>query len=194
MFNTLLQVAVGNGTGLPPITVDSLLGDMTVLLVLSAVIVGIAWRTLGKYWDKWRDGEAVTFDRVFVGTAVAAFVGAITPALAIFPQASSIFAGSFGNYGLALSWIITMGWAYGLNEAVNYTYRRVEHKAEAKAILNLREEIPELDRLITEKMEKMADELKKEAQTRKTEEQVSPSPTASTPSSSAAGTEGKHEI
>lgn len=164
---TLLQI--GNGTGLPPITVDSLLGDMTVLIVLSAVIVGIAWRTLGKYWDKWRDGEAVTFDRVFVGTAIAAFVGAITPALAVFPQASAMFASTFGNYGLALSWIITVGWAYGLNESINYTYRRMEHRAEDKAIQNLREQIPELDKLITEKMEKMAEDLKKDTQALKQE-------------------------
>ena len=182
---TLLQV--GNGTGtLPPITVDSLLGDMTVLLVLSAVIVGIAWRTLGKYWDKWRDGEVVSFDRVFVATAVAAFVGAITPALAVFPQASAIFASSFGNYGLALSWIITVGWAYGLNEGLNYSYRRLEHRAEDKAVANLREQIPELDKLITEKMEKMAEELKQGATELKQE--VSKPDTGSSTTG-----EGRHE-
>lgn len=179
---TLLQV--GNGTGLPPITVDALLGDVTVLLVLSACIVGIAWRTLGKYWDKWRDGEAITFDRVFLGTAIAAFVGAITPALAVFPQASAMFASTFGNYGLALSWIITVGWAYGLNESINYTYRRMEHRAEAKAVQNLREQIPELDKLITEKMEKVAEELKQGAKELKEE-------TTTTVSSN---TEGKHEV
>ena|SRR5690349_6109290 len=130
MLNELLQI--GNSTGLPPITVGSLLGDMTVLLVLSAVIVGIAWRTLGKYWDKWRDGEVVTFDRVFVSTAIAAFIGAITPALAVFPAASAIFATSVGSYGIMFAWIITVGWAYGVNEGINYTYKRVEKHAEAK--------------------------------------------------------------
>jgi hypothetical protein len=75
-----------------------------------------------------------------------------------------------------------MGWAYGLNEGLNYTYRRVEHKAEEKAIQNLREDYPELDKLITEKMEKLADDLKKEAQELKQEGQVT------------SGTEGKHEV
>ena len=183
---TLLQV--GNGTGLPPLTVDSLLGDMTVLIVLSAVIVGIAWRTLGKYWDKWRDGEAITFDRVFLGTAITAFVGAITPALAVFPQASAMFASTFGNYGLALSWIITVGWAYGLNEGLNYTYRRMEHRAEEKAVANLREQIPELDKLITEKMEKMAEELKQGAKELKEEVVSKPDSGSSTTTG-----EGRHE-
>lgn len=155
---TLLQV--GNGTGLPPITVDSLLGDMTVLIVLSAVIVGIAWRTLGKYWDKWRDGEAITFDRVFLGTAIAAFVGAITPALAVFPQASAMFASTFGNYGLALSWIITVGWAYGLNESINYTYRRMEHRAEAKVVKDLKEQFPEINKLMEQKVKELAEEIR----------------------------------
>jgi hypothetical protein len=168
MLESILQI-VGNSTGLPPITVGSLLGDMTVLLVLSAVIVGIAWRTLGKYWDKWRDGETVAFDRVFLGTAIAAFIGAITPALAIFPAASSIFATSGGSYGIAFAWIITVGWAYGVNEGINYTYKRVEGRAEKKAILNLREEYPELDKLITEKMEKLAENLKQEATNLKNE-------------------------
>lgn len=177
MFS-LLQIT--NGTGLPPITVDSLLGDMTVLIVLSAVIVGIAWRTLGKYWDKWRDGEVVSFDRVFIGTAITAFVGALAPALAIFPQASAMFASTFGNYGLGISWIIVVGWSYGLNEGLNYTYRRMEHRAEEKAVQNLRETIPELDKLITEKMEKVAEDLKKDAQELKQE--VS------------SNTEGKHEV
>ena len=175
---TLLQV---NGTGLPPITVDALLGDVTVLLVLSACIVGIAWRTLGKYWDKWRDGEVISFDRVFAGTAVAAFVGAITPALALFPAASATFSAALGNYGLILAWIITAFSAYGINEGINYTYRRMEHKAEAKAVQNLREQIPELDKLITEKMEKVAEELKQGAKELK-ETTVS------------SNTEGKHEV
>jgi hypothetical protein len=138
---SLLQV--GNGTGLPPITVDALLGDVTVLLVLSAVIVGIAWRTLGKYWDKWRDGEVISFDRVFAGTAVAAFVGAITPALALFPAASATFTTALGNYGLILAWIITAFSAYGINEGINYTYRRMEHTAEKRAISNIDRKIEE---------------------------------------------------
>lgn len=138
---SLLQV--GNGTGLPPITVDALLGDVTVLLVLSAVIVGIAWRTLGKYWDKWRDGEVISFDRVFAGTAIGAFVGAITPALALFPSASAAFTTALGNYGLILAWIITAFSAYGINEAVNYTYKRMEHSAEKRAISNIDRKVEE---------------------------------------------------
>jgi hypothetical protein len=141
---SLLQV---NGTGLPPITVDALLGDVTVLLVLSAVIVGIAWRTLGKYWDKWRDGEIVSFDRVFLSTAISAFVGAITPALIIFPQASATFASTFGQYGLVLSWIITVGWAYGLNEGINYTYKRIHKNAETELVKS-----GKLDSIIEEKV------------------------------------------
>jgi hypothetical protein len=179
---SLLQVGT-NGTGLPPITVDALLGDVTVLLVLSAVIVGIAWRTLGKYWDKWRDGEVISFDRVFLGTAIGAFVGAVTPALALFPAASATFTTALGNYGLILAWIITAFSAYGINEGINYTYRRMEHKAEEKAVQNLRETIPELDKLITEKMEKVAEELKQGAQELKQE--------VSKPDTTAG--EGRHE-
>lgn len=187
MLDTILQIVGGNSTGgLPPITVESLLGDMTILLILSAAIVGIAWRTLGKYWDKWRDGEAITFDRVFLGTAIAAFIGAITPALAVFPAASSIFATSVGNYGIAFAWIITVGWTYGINEGINYTYKRIEGRAEKKAIKNLREEYPELDKLITEKMEKLAEGLKQEATNLKNE-------VSSTPSSSSSSTQTQTE-
>lgn len=143
---TLLQVG-SNGTGLPPITVDALLGDVTVLLVLSACIVGIAWRTLGKYWDKWRDGEVISFDRVFAGTAVAAFVGAITPALALFPAASATFSAALGNYGLILAWIITAFSAYGINESINYTYKRIHENAETKLV-----ESGKLDSIIEEKV------------------------------------------
>lgn len=155
---TLLQV--GNGTGLPPITVDALLGDVTVLLVLSACIVGIAWRTLGKYWDKWRDGEVISFDRVFAGTAVAAFVGAITPALALFPAASATFSAALGNYGLILAWIITAFSAYGINEGINYTYRRMEHKAEEKVVKDLKEQFPEINKLMEQKVKELAEEIR----------------------------------
>jgi hypothetical protein len=165
---TLLQV---NGTGiLPPITVEGLLGDFSVLLVLSACIVGIAWRTLGKYWDKWRDGEVISFDKVFAGTAVAAFVAAITPALALFPAASATFATALGNYGMILAWIITAFSAYGINESINYTYRRVEQKAEQRALSSI-------DRKIEERVKAVLEEKN-----------------SSTTSSVTSGTEGRHEV
>ena len=169
----MFQLLQTGGT-LPPITVENLLGDMTVLLVLSAVIVGIAWRTLGKYWDKWRDGEAVTFDRVFVGTAIAAFVGAIAPALGVFPAASAMFATSVGSYGVAFAWIITVGWAYGVNEGINYTYRRVEKHAETKVVSDLSKQFPEINKLMEQKVKELAEQIKNQ-------------PTTSSP------TEGKHE-
>ena len=97
-----------------------------------------------------------------------------------------MFANTFGNYGLAISWLITAGWAYGLNEGINYSYRRLEHRAEDKAVQNLREQIPELDKLITEKMEKMAEELKQGATELKQE--VSKPDTGSSTTG-----EGRHE-
>lgn len=80
-------------------------------------------------------------------TAIAAFVTAATPALALLPSAIPMFITSLGQYGLIIAWFIVAGFAYGINESVNYSYRRLQQKTETELVKS-----GKLDKLIEEKV------------------------------------------
>lgn len=114
-----------------------LFGDVTTLIILSAVVAGVAWRTLGKYWDKIKDGEITSFSPQFLATAIGAIVAAGLPALYLMPEASALFTEQVGQYGIILAWAITAGWAYGINEGLNYSWGRVKGNADKLALQKL---------------------------------------------------------
>lgn len=106
-------------------------------------------RSGGKAWDKFRDGTITKFESKWIFTGIAAFVAAIIPAMAFMPTATTVFAANAGTYGILGGWVITAFMAYGINEGVNYTYKRLEGKTEENIMKS-----GKLDKIIEEKVEK----------------------------------------
>ena len=125
-----------------------LFGSTLSIIIFSAIIAGLMVRTGGKALDKFRDGEITKFDPKWLYTLGVAFVGSIIPALGLMAPATETFMAAAGNYGLIGGWVITAFMAYGINEGVNYTYKRLEGKVENNIMKS-----GKLDKLIEEKVE-----------------------------------------
>lgn len=111
-----------------------LFGDVKTMLIFSAVLAGIAARTIWEARDKFKDGEIYKFDLKFLGTALLAFVSAGLPALALMPSATATFSSFMGVYGAIPAWLFTMAITYGTNHAINYGLKRVEKTAETNLL------------------------------------------------------------
>jgi hypothetical protein len=130
-----------------------LFGEFRTTLIFIAVISGLALRTIWEFIGKKQDGEAIVFDKKFFYTAIAAFVGAGLPALALMPAATATFESFAGSYGLIGGFMITMFLVYGGNHFANYVLKRVEHTTETKLI-----ESERFNKIIESKVEAKVEE------------------------------------
>ena len=116
------------------IDIQYLFGSLGTILALSAVTVGVAFQTIIKWWDKWVDGQPITFDKKFIGTAIATFFGALTVAIPLLNAGTEVLNANLPTYGLILAWLITAGWAYALNNGTNGIITRIYDGAETRLI------------------------------------------------------------
>jgi hypothetical protein len=120
--------------GSETITVEMLFGESKTMLVFAAVVCGLGLRTIWEYNAKRNDGTATYFDKKFFATAIAAFVGAGLPAIALMGPATAFFESYAGAYGLVGGFLITMIMAYGGNHLANFTLSRIEKHTEKDVI------------------------------------------------------------
>ena len=142
----------------------TLFGSSLQMIIFSAVIVGLMVRTGGKAIDKFRDGEITKFETKWIFTGIAALVASMIPAMAFMPTATQIFADNAGSYGIIGGWLITAFMAYGINEGVNYTYKRLEGKVETNVVTS-----GKLDKIIDQKVEEKIQLKNQNLQTQKEE-------------------------
>lgn len=118
---------------LPPITWANAFGDVTSMLVLLVLMLGITAKTLGDYYDKLRLGKIDHFDKKFFGTAIAAFITSLMPALYLFPDGSKLFLAWFGQWGIGVALLVVFFYAAGWNWLTNKIYKVIEGAASKSA-------------------------------------------------------------
>lgn len=116
------------------VDIQYLFGSLGTFLALSAVTSGVAFQTIIKWWDKWIDGQPISFDKKFIGTAIATFFGALTIAIPLLNAGAEVLNANIPTYGLIIAWLITAGWAYALNNGVNGIVTRIYNGAETRLI------------------------------------------------------------
>ena len=130
------------------VDIQYLFGSLGTFLALSACVAGVAFQTIIKWWDKWTDGQPIVFDKKFIGTAVAAFIGALTVSIPLLNASTEILNANIPTYGLIIAWIVTAAWAYALNNGTNGIVLKLEQKG-AENLLKSNK----IDRIIEEKVE-----------------------------------------
>jgi hypothetical protein len=118
---------------LPPITWANAFGDVTSMLVLLVLMLGITAKTLGDFYDKLRTGKIEHFDKKFFGTAVAAFITSLMPALYLFPDGSKLFLAWFGQWGIGVALLVVFFYAAGWNWLTNKIFKVIEGAASKSA-------------------------------------------------------------
>ena len=148
-----MLMAIENATTvISTVDINYLFGSIANVLALSAVTAGVLFQSIIKWWDKWQDGQPIPFDRKFVGTAVASFIGALVVAIPLLNAGSEVLNENIPTYGLILAWFITAGWAYALNNGTNGIVTKIYNGAESRLVKS-----GKLDQLIEQKVnEKLA--------------------------------------
>lgn len=116
------------------LNIQYLFGSLGTLIALSACIAGNLFQTIVKWWDKWQDGQPIPFDRKFIGTAVASFIGAVMISIPLLNAGAEVLNANIPTYGLIIAWFVTAGWAYALNNGVNGVVTKIYNGAETRLI------------------------------------------------------------
>lgn len=131
-----------------PMDINYLFGSLGTFLALTACFAGAIFQTIIKWWDKWVDGQPIAFDKKFIGTAVAASIGALTVSIPLLNAGAEVLSNNIPTYGLIIAWFITAGWSYALNNGINGVVTKLEKNGENNLIKSGR-----LDKLIDERVE-----------------------------------------
>lgn len=129
-----------------------LFGDGYTMLIFSAVVFGLGMRTVYRYYQERRQGNPDTqvFDMKFVGTALAAFVAAGLPSMALMPSATATFNSMLPQWGALFSWIFTALIMYSANAGINAAYKMVGENEVANFVKK-----GKLDTAITQRLQKL---------------------------------------
>lgn len=130
VLQSLLQInTFGNATiaDLPPITIESIFGNLTATLIVLVSMVAITIRTGSEALEKWYKGEIQGFKVKYIATALVAFVTSMPLAMAIFPQVASLFVANYSTAGLAGTLALVGLYAYAWNHGTNKVTSLIGH-------------------------------------------------------------------
>jgi hypothetical protein len=94
-------------------------GNVVAWIVFGGIVLGVTGRTILPYWGKIQSGEINIFDKKFLGTALAAFIGSFTPSVILFPVVMDKIGPDTGNLALPIIFVVSAGFGFGANDLAN---------------------------------------------------------------------------
>lgn len=112
---------------LPPLTLNSLFGDLTSTVIFLVLLVAVTFRQSSEFIEKWIKGEIEFFDRKYLAYAFIALTSSIPLGIGLFGQAAKVFLVAYGTWGFVGGLVMVAIYGYGWQHLTNKTASFIGH-------------------------------------------------------------------